>query len=47
MANNKIAYGLAKEYGIDTKGMSPKEVWEALKEKGVSNEQASYRHKGA
>ena len=43
MANNKIAYGLAKEYGIDTKGMSPKEVWEALKEKGVSNEQASYR----
>lgn len=38
MADNRIAYGLAKKYGIDTKGMSPKEVWDALKEKGVTEE---------
>lgn len=38
MANNRIAYGLAKKYGIDTTGMSPKEVWEALKDKGVSQD---------
>lgn len=30
------AYGLAESKGIDTKGMSPKEVFEALNEKGVS-----------
>lgn len=36
MADNRMAYGLAKKYGIDTAGMSPKEVWEALKEKGVT-----------
>lgn len=35
MADNRIAYGLAKKYGIDTTGMAPGEVWEALKEKGV------------
>ena len=35
MADNRVAYGLAKKYGIDTSGMSPKQVWEALKEKGV------------
>lgn len=35
MADNRIAYGLAKKYGIDTKGMSPQEVWEALNKKGV------------
>ena len=35
MADNRIAYGLAKKYGIDTEGMSPKEVWEALEKKGV------------
>lgn len=35
MADNRIAYGLAKKYGIDTDGMSPKEVWEALAKKGV------------
>ena len=35
MADNRIAYGLAKKYGIDTDGMSPKEVWEALEKKGV------------
>ena len=28
------AYGLAKSRGIDTEGMTPKEVFEALKEKG-------------
>lgn len=35
MADARIAYGLAKEHGIDTTGMTPKEVWDALKEKGV------------
>lgn len=35
MADNRIAYGLAKKYGIDTTGMSPKEVWYALSKKGV------------
>ena len=38
MADNRIAYGIAKEHGIDTKDMSPKQVWEALKEKGVTQE---------
>lgn len=38
MADNRVAYGLAKKYGIDTKGMSPKEVWDALKDKGISEE---------
>jgi hypothetical protein len=32
-ASARLAYGLCKKYGIDTKGMSPKEAWEALKEK--------------
>lgn len=41
MADNRIAYGLAKKYGIDTKDMSPKEVWEALKNKGVTEENIS------
>lgn len=36
MANNRVAYGLAKERGIDTSGMSPKEVWDALNEKSIS-----------
>lgn len=36
MADSRIAYGLAKKHGIDTTGMSPQEVWEALKEKGIS-----------
>ena len=40
MADNRIAYGLAKKHGIDTKGMSPQEVWEALKEKGITPENA-------
>lgn len=38
MANNRVAYGLAKEYGIDTTGKSPKEVWEALKGKGINQD---------
>ena len=38
MADNRIAYGLAKKYGIDTTGMSPKEVWEALNEKGIKSD---------
>ncbi len=41
MADNRIAYGLAKKYGIDTKDMSPKEVWEALKNKGITEENIS------
>lgn len=36
MADNRVAYGLAKKHGIDTTGMSPAQVWDALKEKGVS-----------
>ena len=32
-ASQRLAYGLARKYGIDTKGMSPGEVWAALKEK--------------
>ena len=44
MADNRIAYGLAKKYGIDTKGMSPKQVWDALKEKGVSQENAEEKY---
>lgn len=36
MANNRIAYGLAKKYGIDTKGMTPRQVWDALAEKGIT-----------
>lgn len=40
MADSRVAYGLAKKYGIDTSGMSPSEVWEALKEKGVTPENA-------
>lgn len=41
MADNRLAYGIAKGLGIDTAGMSPKEVWEAIAMKqGVSVEQA-------
>lgn len=29
MADNRAAYGLAKKYGIDTTGMTPKQVWDA------------------
>ena len=41
MANNRVAYGLAKEQGIDTKDMSPKEVWEALAKKGITEKSVS------
>ena len=33
-ANNAVAYAMAKEKGINTEGMSPKEVWEAINKKG-------------
>lgn len=33
MANNRIAYGIAQRLGINTDGMSPKEVWAAIKRK--------------
>lgn len=36
MADSRIAYGLAKKHGIDTTGMPPQQVWDALKEKGIS-----------
>ena len=36
MANNRIAYGLAKQYGINTEGMEPKQVWDALAGKGIN-----------
>ena len=32
-ASSRLAFGLCKKYGIDTKGMTPKEAWEALREK--------------
>ena len=34
--NTSLPYGIAKGEGIDTHGMSPKEVWEALEGKGYS-----------
>lgn len=44
MADNRIAYGLAKKYGIDTNGMSPKEVWDALKGHGVTQQNAQEKY---
>ena len=44
MADNRIAYGLAKKYGIDTKGVSPKEVWDALREHGVTQQNAQEKY---
>ena len=40
MADNRIAYGLAKQHGIDTTGMNPKQVWDALSKKGITRESA-------
>ncbi|MCX4361773.1 MAG: hypothetical protein OSJ74_00075 [Clostridia bacterium] len=41
MADNRIAYGIANGMGIDTDGMEPKAVWQAIADKqGVSVEQA-------
>lgn len=37
MANNRIAYGIAKQYGIDTTDMDPEQVWEAIDEKRQSS----------
>ena len=40
-ANTRLPYGLCKSAGIDTEGMSPKEAWEALKQKtGIKPEDA-------
>ena len=36
MADNRIAYGLCEELGIDTNGMEPYECWKALKEHGIT-----------
>lgn len=35
----RLPYGLAKKEGIDTTGMTPKQVWEALKGKGFNPQQ--------
>lgn len=34
--STRLPYGIAKGMGIDTTGMSPSDVWDALKGKGVS-----------
>ena len=40
MADNRIAYGIAQGMGINTDGMKPKAVWQAIADKqGVSVEQ--------
>ena len=44
MADARIAYGLAKKEGINTDGMSPKEVWEALNEKSMRDNEAQKRN---
>lgn len=42
--DNRIAYGIAKGLGINTDGMKPREVWQAISDKqGVSVEQAMKR----
>jgi len=33
-ASARLAYGIAKGMGIDTEGMSPQEVWEAIRKEG-------------
>lgn len=41
MANNRLAFGLCKEHGIKLPvGATPKDAWEALKEKGITQEEA-------
>lgn len=42
-ANPRVAYGIAKGMGIDTSGMSPKEVYEAI-EKGGGNARGKRPH---
>ena len=32
MSDNRIVYGLLKEYGVDTSNLSPKEAWGILKD---------------
>ena len=39
-SNTRLPYGIAKSEGIDTTGMSPAEVWEALAGKGISTSAA-------
>lgn len=39
MANNRIAYGLCKRYGIPLpKDATPADAWKALKEKGITSD---------
>ena len=45
-ASSRLAFGLCKKYGIDTKGMTPKEAWEALKEKTGKTASDYYNHSG-
>ena len=43
----KVLYGLCKEAGIDTTGMTPREAWKALEDKtGKTKEQFEKEHWG-
>lgn len=37
--NTRLPYGIAKSMGLDTTGMTPSEVWDMLKGKGISPEE--------
>ena len=37
MADNRIAYGMLKQAGVDTEGMSPKEAWERVEDLQLGN----------
>ena len=41
MSDNRIVYGLLKEYGVDTSNLSPKEAWELLKKIKKNNEKSA------
>ena len=46
MANNKLPFGLCKEYGINLpKGATPGDAWEALKKHGVVDKSGNIVHK--
>ena len=45
-ASSRLAYGLCKKYGIETKGMSPREAWEALEEKTGKTPKDFYAQSG-
>lgn len=39
-ARYRLPYGIAKGLGLDTTGMTPRQVWEMLKKRGISPERA-------